>query len=255
MKRFYICVLLFGAALGSGCARTQAKTTPDNPPLDMPAPPPREIEARLLDWLVSRIEVLAPPGNPLLRAANGLRNRILTSLAPVVRRPEGALLSGFLIGDVRRLPSEDYEALRRAIVERFMQGNAVLLGTSLLVAWDLLLDPAMSKVTSYWIWGEAGSYYGMPWRNLLGWGVTGLVLFVILSQLAPDPKGGLRFAIWAYGVNFALPLGFCVLNQYWLAVAAGPLSILAALIVFGRLRRRAGPVSSARGLAAETGRP
>src|SRR6185436_3068346 len=34
---------------------------------------------------------------------------------------------------------------------------AILLGTSLLVAWDLLLDPAMSKVTSYWLWGEAGN--------------------------------------------------------------------------------------------------
>jgi hypothetical protein len=45
MKRFHICVLLLGAGLASGCARAQAKTTPDNPPLDMPAPPPRQIES------------------------------------------------------------------------------------------------------------------------------------------------------------------------------------------------------------------
>jgi hypothetical protein len=45
MKRFHICVLLLGAAIASGCARTQAKTTPDNPPLDMPAPPERDIES------------------------------------------------------------------------------------------------------------------------------------------------------------------------------------------------------------------
>ena len=90
--------------------------------------------------------------------------------------------------------------------------------TALLVAWDLLLDPAMSKVTSYWIWGQSGTYYGMPWMNLLGWGVTGLVLFVILSKIAPAPHSELRFAISVYVINFALPLGFCVLNQYWLAV-------------------------------------
>jgi uncharacterized membrane protein len=48
--------------------------------------------------------------------------------------------------------------------------QAMLLGVCLLVAWDLLLDPAMSRVTSYWIWGEKGSYYGMPWTNLLGLG-------------------------------------------------------------------------------------
>ena len=42
MKRFYI--FLLGATLASGCARAHAKVTPDNPPLDMPAPPPREME-------------------------------------------------------------------------------------------------------------------------------------------------------------------------------------------------------------------
>lgn len=111
---------------------------------------------------------------------------------------------------------------------------AVLLGTALLVAWDLLLDPAMSKVTSYWIWGEAGSYYGMPWINLLGWGVTGLVLFMILSKLAPAPHGEMRFAIWVYVINFALPLGFCVFNRYWSAVFAGLGSVAIAFFVFGK---------------------
>ncbi|HKE57873.1 MAG TPA: carotenoid biosynthesis protein [Pyrinomonadaceae bacterium] len=52
-----------------------------------------------------------------------------------------------------------------------ISGGAI--GRCLLVAWDLLLDPAMNRVTSYWIWGEQGSYYGMPWTNLLGWAITG----------------------------------------------------------------------------------
>ena len=34
--------LLLVSVLASGCVRTAAKTTPDAPPLDMPAPPPRE---------------------------------------------------------------------------------------------------------------------------------------------------------------------------------------------------------------------
>jgi uncharacterized membrane protein len=112
--------------------------------------------------------------------------------------------------------------------------SAVLLGTALLIAWDLLLDPAMSKVTSYWIWGARGSYYGMPWINLVGWGVTGLVLFIMLAKLAPAPHSQVRFAISVYIINFALPLGFCVLNQYWLAVFAGLGSIAIAFLVFGR---------------------
>lgn len=114
--------------------------------------------------------------------------------------------------------------------------SAVVLSTVLLIAWDLLLDPAMSKVTSYWIWGQTGSYYGMPWINLLGWGVTGFLLFIILSKLVPAPHGELRFAKWVYGINFALPLGFCVLNQYWTAVLAGASSVAVAFFMFGRKR-------------------
>lgn len=113
---------------------------------------------------------------------------------------------------------------------------AILLGTSLLVAWDLLLDPAMSKVTSYWVWGEAGSYYGMPWSNLFGWGVTGLVLFVILNKVAPEPRSTLRFALWVYLVNFSLPMGFCILNGYWMAVVAGVGTVGAAWALLGGWR-------------------
>ena len=113
---------------------------------------------------------------------------------------------------------------------------AILLGTSLLVAWDLLLDPAMSKVTSYWVWGEAGSYYGMPWSNLFGWGMTGLVLFLILNRVAPEPRSTLRFALWVYLVNFSLPLGFCILNRYWVAVMAGVGTVFAAWALLGGWR-------------------
>lgn len=112
--------------------------------------------------------------------------------------------------------------------------KSVILATWLLVAWDLLLDPAMSKVTSYWVWGEAGSYYGMPWSNLFGWAVTGFVLFLILHRVAPEPRSRVSFAVWVYFVNFALPLGFCVLNQYWLAVAAGIGSVALALLALRR---------------------
>ena len=111
--------------------------------------------------------------------------------------------------------------------------QAVLLGTCLLVAWDLLLDPAMSRVTSYWIWGEKGSYYGMPWMNLLGWAMTGFILLAMLRKLAPEPKGDLRFSVLVYFVNFLLPLGFCVLNGYWIAVFAGIGVVVAAFLVFG----------------------
>lgn len=112
--------------------------------------------------------------------------------------------------------------------------RAVAFATILLVAWDLLLDPAMSKVTSYWIWGEVGAYYGMPWMNLFGWGVTGLLLFLLLYRFAPSPVGELRFSFLIYAINFALPFGFCILNGYWLAVCAGPAAIALGYLFFRR---------------------
>jgi putative membrane protein len=110
---------------------------------------------------------------------------------------------------------------------------AVVIATVLLVSWDLLLDPAMSKVTSYWVWGEVGSYYGMPWMNLFGWGITGLMLFLILNRMAAQPRTTVSFAIAVYAVNFALPLGFCILNQYWIAVGAGVGFLLLGLFACG----------------------
>lgn len=53
----------------------------------------------------------------------------------------------------------------------------------LLTLWDLALDPAMSFLTPYWQWGEAGAYYGMPFINLAGWFLTGLVLMTALHLL------------------------------------------------------------------------
>lgn len=124
------------------------------------------------------------------------------------------------------------------IARRCAQGwKAVILAAALLIAWDLQLDPAMSKVTSYWVWAEAGSYYGMPWSNLMGWGITGLILSLALQRIVPRPAGSFRFAVSVYLVNLALPLGFCILNGFWPAVFAGMAVIFGALISVGGLWR------------------
>ena len=55
---------VIGCALWlSGCTHAQAKTTPDGPALDMPAPPPRDVEA--VDTDVP--PPIPPPGEPARR--------------------------------------------------------------------------------------------------------------------------------------------------------------------------------------------
>lgn len=93
------------------------------------------------------------------------------------------------------------------------------LSTAFLVAWDLALDPAMSFLTPYWVWGDPGAYYGMPAVNLLGWAVTGVVLMSLLEALGARERVAL------------VPVGW--MAAYWAAVALMPLGMLAAAGAWG----------------------
>jgi putative membrane protein len=83
-----------------------------------------------------------------------------------------------------------------------------------LVLWDLALDPAMSSLTQYWVWHESGPYYGMPWLNLAGWFVTGLVLMSVIEGFSRS------------GVFDDLPTKW--MFAYYLTVLSMPLGMLAA---------------------------
>lgn len=99
--------------------------------------------------------------------------------------------------------------------------HRVLVGALALVAWDLALDPAMSHVTFYWRWAEAGPYYGMPLLNLFGWAVTGAALMAALEALSVRRWTALLPRRWLHGywaVNLALPLGLCAAGGAWGAV-------------------------------------
>jgi uncharacterized membrane protein len=87
-----------------------------------------------------------------------------------------------------------------AIAVRFRRG---LLGTALiaslgLLAWDVLMDPAMSIAFPFWSWQTSGVYFGMPLVSWAGWLFTGVVIAVPLLWLARyRPLGSDRPAIRA----------------------------------------------------------
>ena len=118
-------------------------------------------------------------------------------------------------------------------------GGRVALAALVLLSWDLALDPAMSLVTAYWVWGAAGSYYGMPLLNLAGWFVTGLLLMTAFAALRAErwtdrlPR---RWLAAFYGANLLLPLGMSAAAGLWGAVAAtlGALLLCALLARAGR---------------------
>jgi putative membrane protein len=92
----------------------------------------------------------------------------------------------------------------------------------LLLEWDLVLDPAMSHVTSYWQWHSDGIYYGVPWLNFLGWLLTGLVVSLILEWTLPGQLRSSRneWIYCYYVVNFLLPWGMILAGGLWYACLA-----------------------------------
>jgi uncharacterized membrane protein len=119
-------------------------------------------------------------------------------------------------------------------------GERVLLASFLLLSWDLVLDPAMSHATAYWVWGETGPFYGMPLLNLLGWYVTGLVLMGALAALRADgwlERVPVKWMAAFYGANLFLPLGMSVAAGLWGAVAATAAALGGAALFARQLRR------------------
>ena len=98
---------------------------------------------------------------------------------------------------------------------------AVVLGALGLVLWDLALDPAMSFLTPYWRWEDAGPYYGMPWLNLVGWFATGLALMGVLAASHDRARFDALPVTWMlafYGLIVLLPLGMLAAAGEWLGV-------------------------------------
>lgn len=126
----------------------------------------------------------------------------------------------------------------------------IALGALWLTVWDLALDPAMSFLTSYWVWQESGPYYGMPWMNLAGWYATGLVLMTALEFTSRrfDPDRLPLPWIAAYYATVALmPVGMLVAAGAWLAVGVSLIGFTGAWIVSRAVGRRTAPTPVARG--------
>ena len=95
----------------------------------------------------------------------------------------------------------------------------VLLGSVLLLTWDMTLDPAMSQLTPYWVWEQPANFLlNMPVRNLGGWFLTGCLIMTSFHFLQPK-KSPLtmqgQFPLKFYLANLLLPVGFAVVGHLW----------------------------------------
>ena len=109
---------------------------------------------------------ISGPDDPLFRVGNAIRLRVGAVFGD--RGPPGALLAGFLVGDVTAMTDFDVEALRRAGLSHFVavSGSNVAL---FLGAWFLAAGPLAWR----------------PWRRAVV-GTLGLALFLVITRWEPS---------------------------------------------------------------------
>jgi uncharacterized membrane protein len=125
-----------------------------------------------------------------------------------------------------------------------LRGRALVLvplvGSLVMLLWDLVLDPLFATVAGAWVWEQGGVYYGVPLTNFAGWL---LVVYLYLQAFALyisrcnaaaviSPESAFSRSYWLeaaalYGVQALLLLRLCVLG---LGTVHGPLYAAMAVV-------------------------
>lgn len=147
--------------------------------------------------------------------------------------------------------------LARALSVRPAWAWSLALGATLMVVWDLVLDPAMAHPSlplQFWVWRLEGPYFGMPAQNFAGWWVTALA-FMAVSRWAwrAEPataawRSPIPLAVYALNTAFGMVLsGYAGL---WVPIAlAGLLGLAPAALGW---RRAAASPPAGRAVAVRT---
>lgn len=159
----------------------------------------------------------------------------------------GGLLGGKILGHVPWVIPLSWFTLLYATLALSLRLGMGRLGTALmasigLLAWDVLMDPAMSVAFPFWSWDVDGIYFGMPLINWVGWFATGVLMAGAVLIVHPlgelRPLSQDRLPVVLYVLNGALPLLLSILGGLYWAALIGTLAMAAFLVV----TMRAGPI-------------
>ncbi len=59
----------------------------------------------------------------------------------------------------------------------------VLVGSFVMVMWDVAMDPSRATVSQSWIWHDGGGYFGVPLKNFAGWYLCVATIFLIYGMV------------------------------------------------------------------------
>jgi putative membrane protein len=138
--------------------------------------------------------------------------------------------------------------LEPGITQRTKWRWAIVAGL-ILTAWDVSMDPAMTRATTHWIWHTHGFFYGMPLLNWFGWWLTGTLVSRAMLAIVPPNQFATqvspsRLPLILYALNGIMPIALCLRHSLWWAGILGaiamalPLSLSSCGIIFRRWRSR-----------------
>jgi len=69
----------------------------------------------------------------------------------------------------------------QASVNKIMVFAVPFMASFIMVMWDVSMDPIQSTIRKAWVWEDGGVYFGVPFKNFMGWF---LCVYTILQTLA-----------------------------------------------------------------------
>ncbi len=113
---------------------------------------------------------------------------------------------------------------------------ASVVGASLAVVLDLVIDPVAYVAKQYWLWEGTSVYYNVPLQNFVGWFVVAFIIHLLLFVLPAHEASSERRAISLFFLLEVMFLFLALLEQLYVAFLLG-LSL--ATFIFWKWRRSA----------------
>ena len=119
----------------------------------------------------------------------------------------------------------------------YRSAQRVGLAVCLLIAWGIMLEPMMARLTPYWVWQESPAHvFPAEVRNLMTWSLTGLFIFFGFEFLRLRDEVHRFERFWAlkfYGISLSLPFGLAVVAGAWAPIILS-MALLLGCYMFSR---------------------
>lgn len=113
----------------------------------------------------------------------------------------------------------------------------IVLSSVWMTALDLVIDPIAAHPFDFWRWVDSSPYYGIPYRNFLGWFVVSILIFTTTRLISmPQPLANHWARMVGFGIIILYTLAAMVYG-YFLVVFIGATLVIVHMGILGAINR------------------